>query len=113
MTASTQAICLKGRREEFGPSLELPAARDVVYVGRRVSMGGWRLPASQFANPYSAQKVGSAARAVELYRAWLRERPELVAVARAMLRGKRLGCWCTGLDCHAVALARIVDGEAP
>jgi hypothetical protein len=113
VTATTTAVCLKGRIAEFGPSLGFPAARDVVYVGRPCYQGGWKLPRSQFANPYSAQKVGSAAKAVELYRAWLRERPELVAVARAMLRGKRLGCWCTGLDCHAVALARIVDGEAP
>lgn len=110
-TGTTAAVCLKGRQAEFGPRLEW--APDIVYVGRHCTQGGWRLPGSQFANPYTAQKVGGAAKAVELYREWLRERPELVAVARAMLRGKRLGCWCSSGPCHAKVLAQIADGAQP
>lgn len=111
---TTRVICLKGRREELGSFLQLPAARDVVYVGRPCYQGGWRLTGSQFANPYRAQKVGGAAKAVELYRVWLRGRPELVAVARTMLRGRRLGCWCPkGQACHALVLAAVADGAEP
>jgi Domain of unknown function (DUF4326) len=108
---TTSVVCLKGRLREFGARLEW--APDVVYVGRPAYQGGWRLPASQFANPFRAQDVGGAAKAVELYREWLRERPELVAVARSMLRGKRLGCWCKSGPCHAKALAEIADGVEP
>lgn len=110
---TTRALCLKGLQRELGPALELPAARDVVYVGRKQYQGGWRLPASPFANPYKVQDVGGAAKAVELYREWLRGRPDLVAAAREKLRGKRLGCWCESGPCHAEALARIAEGEAP
>jgi hypothetical protein len=108
---TTSTICLKGRIRDFGPRLEWAA--DVVYVGRPAFQGGWKLPASQFANPFRAQRVGGSAEAVELYREWLRGQPELVAVARAMLRGKRLGCWCASGPCHAAVLAEIVDGGRP
>ncbi len=111
---TTTAICLKGHIAEFGPTLGFPAARDVVYVGRPAYQGGWRLPGSMFANPFRAQKVGGAAKAVELYREHLRGRPDLVALARERLRGKRLACWCVnGSPCHAAALAEIAEGAAP
>jgi len=109
--AETAAICLKGRQAEFGPALEL--APDVVYAGRAMCQGGWRLPASVFANPFKVQKVGGAAKAVELYRERLRSRPDLVALARERLRGRRLGCWCASGPCHAAALAEISEGAAP
>lgn len=108
----TTTVRLKGKIHEWGRSLE-HAPEDVVYVGRLQYMGGWQLRASQFANPYRAQQVGGAAKAVELYAAWLAERPHLVAVARSMLRGKRLACWCKpGQPCHAVFLADLADGRA-
>lgn len=110
---TTAAICLKGRLAEFGPSLGLAPARDVVYVGRAAHQGGWRLDASPFANPHRAQRVGGAAEAVRLYREWLRGRPDLVAAARELLRGKRLGCWCDGTPCHAAVLAQIAEGAQP
>lgn len=112
---TTTAICLCGRRGEFGPSLDLAPARDVVYVGRRCTMGGWRLPASPWANPHRVQKVGGAARAVELYFAHLREHPELVVRARRELAGKRLACFCDTQDpqlCHAALLAAVCDMPA-
>lgn len=107
MTATT-TVCLKGRIREFGPSLELPAARDVLYVGRAMFMGGWRLPASPWANPHRAQDVGGAARAVELYAAWLPEQAELMR-RLPELRGYRLGCWCAdGSPCHARHIAGLI-----
>jgi hypothetical protein len=110
----TAAICLKGRKGEFGPTLELAPARDIVYVGRVAHQGGWKLRGSMFANPFRAQRVGGAQKAVDLYREWLRGQPALVALAREKLRGKRLGCWCaSGTPCHAVALAEIADGARP
>jgi len=108
---TTETVCLKGRKNEFGPRLEW--APDVIYVGRSMYQGGWRLAASPFANPYKVQQVGGAAEAVRLYREWLRSRPDLVALARERLRGKRLGCWCARGPCHAAVLADISEGAAP
>lgn len=105
----TTVVCLKGRRDEFGPSLELPAAADLVYVGRPAFQGGWRLPASPWANPFRLQRVGGAAKAVELYAAWLPAQAELMR-RLPELRGKRLGCWCAqGSPCHARHLAGLAD----
>ena len=108
-TPCTTSVCLKGRLREFGASLQLPAAAGVVYVGRRMSMGGWRLAASDWANPFRAQKVGGAARAVELYAKWLPEQAELLR-RLPELRGRRLACWCPAdVVCHARHLAGLVD----
>jgi hypothetical protein len=109
---STEAVCLKGRRDEFGPRLEW--APDVVYVGRRCSMGGWRLAASPFANPFRVQDLGGAQAAVQAYRRHLLAHPELLALARRELKGKRLGCFCRAQSpqlCHAGFLAVLADAE--
>ena len=94
------------RRGNPGPRLEW--APDVLYVGRAMYQGGWRLAASPWANPFTVKASGSAERAVEMYFAHLREHPELVTRARRELAGKRLGCWCPTGDpqqCHAALLA--------
>lgn len=108
MTATT-AICLRGRRGEFGPSLELPAADGIVYVGRAQFQGGWRLAASPYANPFRVQKVGGAAEAVRLYAEWLPQQAELMR-RLPELYGKRVGCWCPDdMPCHARGLAALVE----
>lgn len=106
---TTTAICLKGRRAEFGPSLDSPAAADVTYVGRACYQGGWRLPASPYANPFRSQRVGGAAKAVELYAEWLPQQAELMR-RLPELYGRRLGCWCPpDQPCHARGLAGLVE----
>ncbi len=98
-------VCLKGRRDEFGPSLELPAAAGILYVGRPMYQGGWRLPGSVWANPFRAQREGGAAKAVESYAAWLPEQPELMRRLPELV-GLRLACWCPqGAPCHGRHLA--------
>lgn len=108
-------VSIKGRLHLFGPRLELPAARGVVYVGRRCTMGGWALDCSPFHNPFSAQKYGGLAAAMAEFHSYLAERPKLVDRARRELRGKRLGCFCKETQnpalCHAAAWARIVDAS--
>lgn len=110
----TSVICLKGRQREFGPSLEL--APHVLYVGRALYQGGWRLPKSPWANPFRAQSEGGAAVAVEKYAAWLAGQPELL-VRLPELSGRTLGCWCASGPCHARHLAsltaRLVAPRAP
>ncbi|MDT0478039.1 DUF4326 domain-containing protein [Streptomyces sp. DSM 41014] len=83
---------------------------DVVYVGRPMFQGGWRLHGHVLANPFKVGKHGDAAAVVERYRAWLQERPQLVARELPKLRGRRLGCWCAeGQPCHARVLAELAD----
>lgn len=108
----TSQVCLKGKIHEFGPRLEW--APDIEYVGRRCTMGGWRLPGSPFANPFRVQEAGGAQAAVELYRRHLLAHPELLALARTELKGKRLGCFCRAASpqlCHAGFLAVLADAD--
>jgi hypothetical protein len=81
-----------------------------VYIGRRWTMGGWNLPQSKWANPFTVRKAGSAAEAVRLYEEeHLSQRPDLMA-ALTELRGKRLGCWCKKKPtdpCHGDVLVRL------
>ena len=82
-----------------------------VYVGRRMTMGGWNLKESKWANPFTVKQCGgSAAEAVRRFRAYLEEtRPDLAAAAAVELRGKTLGCWCAPKPCHADVLAEIAN----
>jgi len=80
-----------------------------VYIGRRMTMGEWQLPASPWANPFTVKACGSAAEATRRYEEWLKkERPDLVA-RLPKLRGKVLGCWCEPGACHGDVLARLAD----
>jgi hypothetical protein len=52
--------------------------------------------------------------AVELYRRWLAQRPELAVAAREQLAGRDLMCWCPlGQPCHADALLELANAPSP
>jgi hypothetical protein len=82
---------------------------------------GWRKPEgalsvarpSKWCNPFRVEILGnvaSHAAAVERFRAYLWEHPELVAAARVALRGQPLMCWCAaGLPCHADVWIEVVN----
>lgn len=73
--------------------------------------GGWNLPESKWANPFTvAQCGGSVKVAIERYREYLLKRPDLLAQIME-LDGKVLGCWCKKkpLDpCHGDVLVEQV-----
>lgn len=71
-----------------------------VYVGRPFVWG----------NPFVVGRDGNREEVIDLYRAWLFERPWLIDRARRELRGKVLGCWCAPLPCHADVLAEYANG---
>ena len=85
-----------------------PAFDDVVYVGRAMYRGGWRLPASPLANPFRLGADGDRDELIAKYREYLLGRPDLLALLPD-LRGKRLGCWCAPLRCHADVIAALAD----
>jgi hypothetical protein len=97
----TTVVNLKGHRDD-------PAFSDVIYVGRAMHRGGWRLAASPLANPFRPGSDGSRAEVVARYREYLLARPDLLALLPE-LRGRRLGCWCAPLDCHANVIAELAD----
>jgi hypothetical protein len=74
--------------------------------------GGWHLDGSPLANPFRPGPDGTREEVMRKYRDYLLSRPDLVAQART-LRGKRLGCWCVPLPCHAEVIAEIADAASP
>jgi hypothetical protein len=79
-----------------------------VYIGRQVSRGGWNLPTSKWANPFTVAKAGSVEKAVALFEAYLSKNQELMA-SIGELRGKVLGCWCKPGPCHGDILAKLAN----
>jgi Domain of unknown function (DUF4326) len=97
----TTVVTMKGHRDD-------PAFADVIYVGRAMARGGWQLPASPLANPFRLGSDGSREEVVARYREYLLGRADLLALLPE-LRGKRLGCWCAPLSCHADVIAELAD----
>lgn len=111
----TRVTRLTGRLHELGAFLE-HAPHGYVYVGRPMFQGGWRLDGSVWANPFRAQQVGGAARAVAVFAAWLDDAPQAALRAQIVpqLRGRTLCCWCKPGPCHARLLAAWADhGRRP
>ena len=90
-----------------------------IYIGRELRQGGWNLPRSIWANPYSIKNVGSAGEACKLYETYIRNKlmkePSLIDELRK-LSGKTLGCWCKNsrdvgsekISCHGDVLIKLL-----
>jgi len=76
------------------------------YIGRTMSMSGWKLKESLFANPFKVKEHGD--RAIPLYRVYLKKKiaedPDTWVMAIIDLEGKTLGCWCKPAPCHGDVL---------
>ena len=79
-----------------------------VYIGRP----------SKWGNPYSHRegtlakfKVKSREEAVDKYREYILNSPELLSICATELKDKVLGCWCAPLLCHGNVLADVADGR--
>ena len=84
-----------------------------VYIGR--ANPRYRLPKSNWSNPFKIGRDGTREEVIAKYRAWLMERPELLARV-GELRGKVLACWCKEPDrevaCHGDVLAELANESA-
>jgi hypothetical protein len=100
----TTVVNLKGHRDD-------PDFADVIYVGRAMYRGGWRLAASPLANPFRPGPDGSREEVVAAYREYILGRPDLLALLPD-LRGRRLGCWCVPQACHAEVIAELADANS-
>jgi hypothetical protein len=105
----TTVIRLNGHRDEYGPDLGL--RNDIRYIGRKMTMGGWNLRESDWANRFTIKDYGSSAAAVAEFEQWFHA-PEQAALRARIgeLRGSKLDCWCReGQPCHGLVLARFAD----
>ena len=83
-----------------------------IYIGRKMTMGGWNLPQSKWANPFPLKKESDRATVLAQYEAWIRQQPQLMASLEE-LRGKTLGCWCKPKACHGDILVRLMKEASP
>ena len=107
-TSRTRVVKLRRRRTG-----EVVQGCDV-YIGRRLAMGGWNLPRSVWANPFSVRECnGSAVEAVRRYDEWIRHGDGQHLLERLEeLRGKVLGCWCKvkpDKPCHGDVLVQLLE----
>jgi hypothetical protein len=98
---ATVVVNMAGHRDD-------PGFADVVYVGRVMYRGGWRLARSPLANPFRIGVDGDREQVIAKYRDYLLARTDLLALLPD-LQGKRLGCWCNPLPCHADIIAELAD----
>jgi hypothetical protein len=71
---------------------------------------------TMWGNPFSHKQgtkakflVATRAESIAKFEEWFLSRPGMVALAKQVLRGKVLGCWCKPLACHGDVLARIAN----
>lgn len=100
---------LKGRK----PQCLLP---NEVYIGRNIYMGGWKLPKSKWANPFSVGKHEEEAKLLGVpVRQLVIEKYEKYIHASGLvndieeLRGKDLACWCAPQACHGAVLLKLLN----
>ena len=74
-----------------------------IYVGRPTIWG----------NPFKVGPDGTRAEVIERYRIYFyaEAQDHLRLMARQLLTGKDLICWCWPLDCHARIILEYVNGE--
>jgi hypothetical protein len=87
---------------------------------------GWKMPPgteyvgrpTRFGNPYKVgdndpMMIGNSMKAadtVRMYRWYLEAHPEIVELARILLRGRDLACWCEiGSPCHGDVLLEMAN----
>lgn len=83
-----------------------------IYIGRKLTQGGWNLPESMWANPYKVGKDGTLEEVIEKYEEYARNNPEIIENLD-LLSGKTLGCWCKGKKgremCHGDVLVKLFN----
>jgi uncharacterized protein DUF4326 len=86
-----------------------------VYIGRKITMGGWNLSASMWANPYKVGTDGELDEVLCHYESYIRKKLHKPKYQEALstLRGKRLGCWCHPKPCHGDILVKILNEADP
>lgn len=72
-----------------------------VYIGRRLTMGGWNLKDSIWANPFKIDEENTREQVLEKYEKYLRSNFPLLSKLKS-LEGKRI-------DCHGDILIKVFN----
>lgn len=105
-TKVTSVVCLKRKNGVVVQGCD-------IYIGRKISMGGWNLPESKWHNPYKLKECASAEECIKKFREYIMQKPDLLAQIHE-LRGKTLGCWCKKKGhepCHGDVLVELVNTQ--
>lgn len=78
-----------------------------IYIGRAMYMGGWKLPKSKWANPYTLREF-SREEVLEKYKKYILNTPELYN-SLTELEGFTLACWCHPEPCHGDILIELLE----
>lgn len=82
-------------KNELGEKVGSEIVQDCdLYIGRRMTMGGWNLSQSKWHNPYKVNKDCPLEKSLSLYEEHVRSNQDLMDSLHE-LTGKSLGCWCT------------------
>lgn len=77
-----------------------------IYIGRRISMGGWNLSESKWHNPFKIGRDGNIDEILDKYERYLFDSGLINDIYQ--LEGKILGCWCKPDRCHGDILVKLV-----
>lgn len=75
-----------------------------LYIGRKLTMGGWNLCESKWHNPFPAK--GNVSKSVNLFEQYLLDNKELLKQLPE-LTGEILGCWCVPNSCHGEVIIKL------
>ncbi len=76
-----------------------------IYIGRPSK---WGNPFSHLENTMAEFKVASREEAIEKYREWINNKPDLLN-SLLELKNKILGCWCSPKSCHGDVLIELLE----
>lgn len=79
-----------------------------IYIGRGCTLGGWNLPSSKWANPYSISSSGSVEAAILKFKEYV-SKNETLLESLYELDGKVLGCSCKPGPCHGDVLVQLFN----
>ncbi len=92
-----------------------------IYIGRRANkFHHFGNPFSHRDNTLAAVEVTTREKAIQDFRDWLSgekwteiepERRAWILSNIKSLKGKRLGCWCSPLNCHGDVLKELADAQ--
>jgi hypothetical protein len=101
----TYIINLKGKQKTVGVSCEKDL--DIIYCGRQNFMGGWKLKASIWANPFKVSEYENNEAVCIKYEEYIRKNEELLSNLKNLV-GKKLACWCIPQPCHCEVLIKLM-----
>lgn len=62
-----------------------------------------------FGNPFSINYTNTRDEVCDKFERWVVTQPELILLAKRVLKGRDLVCWCAPLRCHAETWKRIAN----